>query len=345
LASRSLKLPLGGNVGITSPYIRTRPPTSGNPNGSGTRNPRNLGEGEPDYVNGQAVTYTVDGMEVSRAIAMSFLRSGLGTLDPENNDPFLIGHIGGIIPNYGYREVDRHPEDDDDPNSGGDDVKIGTVYIDLERYIASYTVYAVSWSSQQQSQQNAGGGGQQDGLNKGKKASFNMDNFNKCLKKYFPGVTFENISDGRTQSLGFSRETGGNFAGNLNGQVFSVVTNVSSRNSSTLGRQLKAVGGNPSGVDQSGATFGSSPNSNFIASDVASDSRNLNIGLFGLFIHELGNSLGKISGLADPFNGFAQQNSKLGIKDPDVGAAFESCVFGGLVGLRSGRVGSRREFF
>ncbi|MEK6280524.1 MAG: hypothetical protein AABN95_09255 [Acidobacteriota bacterium] len=61
--------------------------------------------------------------------------------------------------------------------------------------------------------------------------------------------------------------------------------------------------------------------------------------------HELGNALGAALGLPDPFGGYAAQNSARGIGDPDVGAAFENCVFGGLVGLRSGRVGSRREFY
>jgi len=65
----------------------------------------------------------------------------------------------------------------------------------------------------------------------------------------------------------------------------------------------------------------------------------------GLFVHEVGNSLGDIVGLPDPYGGYAAQNSARGIADPDVGAAFETCVFGGLVGLRSGRVGSRREFY
>jgi hypothetical protein len=105
------------------------------------------------------------------------------------------------------------------------------------------------------------------------------------------------------------------------------------------------VGGNPTGVDQSGATFASNPRNNFIASDVASNPRNTSIGLFGLYTHELGNALGAAVGLPDPFGGYAAQNSARGISDPDVGAAFESCVFGGLVGLRSGRVGSRREFY
>ena len=66
--------PLGGNVGITSPYIRTRPPTGGNPNGSGTRNPRNLGAGEPNWVDAQNVSMTLDGQEVPHQILCSMLR-------------------------------------------------------------------------------------------------------------------------------------------------------------------------------------------------------------------------------------------------------------------------------
>jgi len=83
---------------------------------------------------------------------------------------------------------------------------------------------------------------------------------------------------------------------------------------------------------------------NYVASDVAADPKNLAIGLLGLFAHELGNGLGAETGMADPFAAYAAENAKFGISDPDVGAAFERCAFGGLVGLRSGRVGSHREF-
>ncbi len=59
--------PLGGNAGITSPYTRPRPqPGGGNPNGSGTRNPCNLGEGEPNFVSGQPAV-VLDGAEIPQA--------------------------------------------------------------------------------------------------------------------------------------------------------------------------------------------------------------------------------------------------------------------------------------
>ena len=57
------------------------------------------------------------------------------------------------------------------------------------------------------------------------------------------------------------------------------------------------------------------------------------VGVFGVFIHELANSIGERYGLADTFGGYRAQNARRGINDADVGAAFESCVFGGLVGL------------
>jgi len=79
---------------------------------------------------------------------------------------------------------------------------------------------------------------------------------------------------------------------------------------------------------------------NFIASDVAADPSNLDIGLLGLYVHELGNGLGVEIGMADRWEGYRAENAKVGISDPDVGAAFERCVFGGLVGLQRGRVGS-----
>lgn len=54
--------PLGSNAGITSPYSRPRP-QPGNPDGSGVRNPRNLGEGEPNFVSGQPAVI-LDGAEI-----------------------------------------------------------------------------------------------------------------------------------------------------------------------------------------------------------------------------------------------------------------------------------------
>lgn len=58
--------PLGGNAGITSPYSRPRPPTGGNPDGNGTRNPRNSGEGEPNYVS-RLPAVVLDGAEIPLA--------------------------------------------------------------------------------------------------------------------------------------------------------------------------------------------------------------------------------------------------------------------------------------
>lgn len=40
--------------------------------------------------------------------------------------------------------------------------------------------------------------------------------------------------------------------------------------------------------------------------------------------------------------GYGSENRKSGISDPDAGAALEICIFGGLVNLRTGRVGTTR---
>src|SRR6266705_539267 len=98
---------------------------------------------------------------------------------------------------------------------------------------------------------------------------------------------------------------------------------------------MAVVNFNPNQGDQAGLTLRTNPMQNFIANDVASSSSNTDTGLFALFIHELGNALGLQVGLSDPLSGFRAQNGKRGIDDPDVGAAFENCVFCGLVGLRS----------
>ncbi|MGH9877785.1 MAG: hypothetical protein ACRD5H_09115 [Nitrososphaerales archaeon] len=71
------------------------------------------------------------------------------------------------------------------------------------------------------------------------------------------------------------------------------------------------------------------------------------IGLFALQIHEVGNTLANTKFL-DVDESLAPQRwrdarRRVGIADEDVGAAFETCVFGGLVGLVSGKVGDKRE--
>lgn len=57
---------------------------------------------------------------------------------------------------------------------------------------------------------------------------------------------------------------------------------------------------------------------NFVASDVAANPNNLDIGLSD-YVHEVGNALGAETGMDDPFGAYAAENLKYGIKDADVG--------------------------
>jgi hypothetical protein len=164
-----------------------------------------------------------------------------------------------------------------------------------------------------------------------------------CLKKFFPALT--TFDDGRTKSLSFDRSFGGSFVGAKGNKLITVRTETNTYTSAYIGQLFAAPGMNVGdGRPQSGGTFSYNPKRNFVASDVASNPLNKDIGVFGLFVHEVANSIGDQYDLADPYGGYGKQNAKHGIADPDVGAAFETCVFGGLVGLRTGRVGSHREF-
>lgn len=198
------------------------------------------------------------------------------------------------------------------------------------------------------------GGGAGPTLNTGPRASFDPKRFNKCLQSYF-GIVLDH--DDGIRNPFFDRRYGGSFKGFATGDpghTYSVITKID-RNSATLAQQLNRANGTPNyWATQSGLTLGtdfmdSNGNAvrygvNFVASDVAADPKNLDIGLFGLYIHEVGNALGAETGMDDPFGAYAAHNAKFGVSDPDVGAAFEICVFGGLVGLRTGRIGSHREF-
>ncbi|MEW5978803.1 MAG: hypothetical protein AB1898_23645 [Acidobacteriota bacterium] len=64
----------------------------------------------------------------------------------------------------------------------------------------------------------------------------------------------------------------------------------------------------------------------------------------GILVHEIGNSLGWQTYMNDPYNAYEVRNKENGIADPDVGAAFENCVFGGIVDVRTGLVGTERNF-
>jgi YD repeat-containing protein len=203
--------------------------------------------------------------------------------------------------------------------------------------------------------QNSGaGGGAGPMLNTGPRASFDPKKFDKCLQSYF-GIVPDHQNGIRNPF--FDRRYGGSFTGFANGDpghTYSVITKID-RSSVTLARQLNTANNTPNyWFTQSGLTLGtdfSDANGNavrygvnFVASDVAADPKNLDIGLFGIYVHETGNALGAETGMDDPFGAYAAENAKHGVSDPDVGAAFERCVFGGLVGLRTGRIGSHREF-
>ena len=83
-------------------------------------------------------------------------------------------------------------------------------------------------------------------------------------------------------------------------------------------------------------------------SDVIKNSDFSEVAKFALFVHELGNALAGqryLNGTSKTKMGdYGKQNRKLGISDPDAGAALEACVYGGIVGLRTGRIGTSREF-
>ncbi len=179
-----------------------------------------------------------------------------------------------------------------------------------------------------------GGGGDDKERNKGKKAVYSEAKLKECLKKISVGVL----------SLSFDRKTGGSFTGVFSGLGISLSTNtnVSSKNSKELGVMLSRVS-SKNYSSQSGVTLGSQPSGNFIASDVASNSKlYTDMGVMGLFIHELGNSIGAQIWGNDAFNKFGLNG--MNNNDKDFGTNLEACVFNGIVGLRTGRVGSYREF-
>jgi hypothetical protein len=189
----------------------------------------------------------------------------------------------------------------------------------------------------------SGGGGHKGPDNKGPVAAWHQLRFKKCLKMFNarPAILGGGIHLSSDKSL-FS-----GFVGTLDGEHISIPTYMND-DSRVLGLDLKDWGVGD-GSPNSGATSGDHPENNRIASDIFGNPNVPRIAKLALLIHELGNSLAglrylngknkkKIGDYADKID------KKLGVKDPDAGSALESCVFGGIVGTRTGRVGSSREF-
>jgi hypothetical protein len=213
-----------------------------------------------------------------------------------------------------------------------------------QAYGFAYDQTAVGWCVPQSP--GGSGGGVESTLNAGRRASFDPKRFNKCLQDFFRIVPAKG-------SPIFLRKNGGLFSGFTNGDpdhTYAVTTSIN-RNSAALAQDLNRANNTPhKWAAQSGLTladdFMGRSGLNYVASDVVADSNFVDIGVFGLYVHELGNALGVETGMDTPFGAYAEANAaKYGVTDdPDVGVAFEGCVFGGIVGLRTGRVGSHREF-
>jgi hypothetical protein len=94
-------------------------------------------------------------------------------------------------------------------------------------------------------------------------------------------------------------------------------------------------------TSQSGYTSSKNKKDNWIASDVVSGvSKGIytQVGLEALFFHELGNMVANLLG-----QGIKSGNSNDPTGDRDKGQEFENCLYGGRVGLRTGRLGNSRE--
>jgi hypothetical protein len=155
----------------------------------------------------------------------------------------------------------------------------------------------------------------------GQKAKFDLARFKNCLKKLF------NVSlapaDGRSRNFESTR-TGGYFVGVRNTDtVFTIATSMTEYTST----QLKGL--NPNNTEPgivAGTTLRSSPNLNFIASDVASNpSISMEVITAGQ-MHEDGNSLALITG-----NVPTSINPNMRRYDGDAGNALTECVYGGFV--------------
>jgi YD repeat-containing protein len=307
----------------------------------------------PRSSGGSGATCIVDGLEMGCHLAQSLRAIGAAEKCPDNNcNPQMINGVLSPLTTdpssgrlgYEYRAVV--------PKFRPDGSLYGAVFYEPQ-WIPTNSPSSIDegfgLGGLPQNPLGAGGGTGIT-LNIGRRAHFDPKRFNKCLQDFF-GIVAAN------DSPFFDRKYGGVFNGFANGDTehsYAVTTSIN-RNSSALAQDLNRANNTPHHWSaQSGLTLGDDfimggsvvrSGLNYVASDVVADSKYGDIGVFGLYIHELGNALGVETGIDNPFGAYAEENAKHGIKDdPDVGAAFEQCVFGGIVGLSSGRVGTSREF-
>ncbi len=323
--------PFGANFGLVNPYVVPDPPLPPTEDF-----PYFFVDGEsPMYVNGQQVQCFVDGMRLMGGCGRALGQLGR-SLDVGSADPSVLSQLGIFIVSRGIR-------DSPDPE------------YPVTRYVNEY------WGMFSFDISIDGGGGGGGRNQNGPKARFDKKKLDKCLKELFNAVlTSESLEEGLPGLTDDSIWHGVTIAG-----VAAMLQTTLEKDSVTIGKEMldRGVG---DGSPNAGVTYDRTPFHNYIASDVY---RNLSpvfrggttgytgIGFKALKIHELGNALAGARrqlaqgrnnpeyGIRDTLKnigGYGEENKKYRISDPDAGAALEICVFGGLVNLRSGRVGTTR---
>ncbi|MGE3466579.1 MAG: hypothetical protein AB7J13_06565 [Pyrinomonadaceae bacterium] len=221
----------------------------------------------------------------------------------------------------------------DQDDIGEVDLDTNTVTIRAQPPLIAFVPQPPSWDIQSRPLEANVGTPLKD--NTGPVAKFISRRFKECLAK-FGAKAARIVQDGIALDY-----RGFQFIGTLDGKSINVFTRFD-KDSVELGLDLKHSRGARDSTPQSGLTLGNYPSNNNIASDVWNNPNYIGIGKFALFIHELGNAL---AGLR-----FFNKTDRRTIGDyswgghDDAGAVFEACVFGGIVGLRSGRIGTSREF-
>ncbi len=190
-----------------------------------------------------------------------------------------------------------------------------------------------------------GGGGTSGSDNRGPKATLSTrESVTNCLKQVF------NIEIlGKNSYYDWFVSTNGVY-GSFTIEALGSSTNFTVRSMSgktdwtrtahQLGKDYTLENRNDVYRTQAGFTSAATTSTNYIALEVVrglNDRTYTKVGVDALFIHEMGNLIGNLlgigvkSGTSDPTG------------DPDYGQKLENCVFGGRVGLRTGRLGISRE--
>jgi len=318
---------IGNNMGATTPYRETPTSSGGSPEMA-----RNFAD-TPMYINGQQPNCLIDNTPVKCQVINRMPGGSIATVETYGVSTTVLMQMG-IIERITYLDVPDSTTKD--PETGEETLIINTeVKVEWE----------VQWTPLQQTLQQNAVPSQQAQTQQQNQAKFNEQKFKDCVSKLFEtetksfsstgNLSFEGSSDKEPSTWGILNTIAYLFGGGRP-KIGSFTINTSTTNSS---QELSFKRGGLKGTGQLelGYTTPEDPNNNFISKDFAG------VGEYGksLWVYELGNALGFITGNKPPVADPDRYSNVSKLYKDDIGGALVDCVYGGAVNP-NGRISPAR---